>query len=836
MQKQILIVDGSAASRELLSKALSGTYEILEAETESAAIEAVCDRHSRVSAVLLNIASSGTEGYMLLSALKSVQRIHNLPVLVMTSPSDAASEDRVLELGACDFVTLPFSPSILSFRLKNAIEHSEYAAFQRLRYLAEYDPVSGVYNRAKFYSAARRILDSHPNVPYALIRLDIDRFKAYNDLFGMEAGDQLLAEVGRHIRRHVSTSAVFGHLEADHFVVCLPQSEMNLDVRYKRTTQHFNQYNPNFIFSMHFGVLLIDDPSLEISRMCDRALMALRTTKSGGGRHIALYDESMRTKILEEQALIGDIEAALAGRQFDVYLQPQYNHRTGELVGAEALVRWIHPLRGIIPPSAFIPILEKNGLISQLDAFVCETVCRLLRDWRERNLPRLSISINISRADIYQPDFCQKLVSLTQEYGVDPQDLRLEITETAYMENAEYLLIVIGELQKAGFLIEMDDFGKGYSSLNALKNVPVDALKLDIGFLSRTKGSSDRGGIILSSVMRMARWLNLFVIAEGVETLRQADYLLSIGCDIVQGYLYSRPLPVPEFLDLLRRENVGSFIGSHALLSQIDIKELWHPDAGATTLFESFVGPAGLFTLHDGAIEALRINRKMYELLEGSIEVFPSGEPDLLAALSEEHRLTIQNMLATTVRTGREAVCQILHARSGRRMTHLFFRAGVIAVSTDRTVFFISCEDNTALYRQIERRRWQEQCGHILLEATDSILFDYDPDMDVMSTIRRDPADGLKKRALNRFLADIETVATVHPDSRAALETALRSALRHPGRAEGEFSLDCDGTGSRRYRASSISVADDRDRVYRVVGRLDEIPDGAAHAAPNDAQ
>jgi len=696
MLKQILIVDDAADSRQLLREALSSIYELIEAQNGSEALLALSGKNaSHISAALLSFSGSSPDGFSFLAALRDAPGLKDLPVLVLTDSLDGATEQRSLELGAYDFVPKPINPSILVSRLKNAIEHSEYAAFAKYRYLAEYDAISGIYNRTRFYAATHRMLETHPTQAYLLGRFDLDRFKAYNDLFGMEAGDRLLLEIGDFLRETFSLDAVFGHLEADHFAFCAPSKGFKPGRFLVEFSSRFGAFQPNFVLSPRLGIFYIEDITLDVSLMCDRALMALRSIKGGAARRVAYYSEYMRKHILEEQALIGDVETALKQQQFEVYLQPQYNHRTHQLVGAEALVRWNHPEKGMISPDSFIPILEKNGFISRLDYFVWDSVCRLLARWREQGLPDISVSVNISRVDIQVPNFCRSLINLVQRYGVEPCNLRLEITETAYIESASQLLSVVNKLRDEGFVVEMDDFGKGYSSLNTLKNVPVDILKLDMGFLHEDEegGSHGRGGVILNSVMHMAHWLNISVIAEGVETLRQADYLMSIGCDVVQGYLYSRPLPVTAFEKLLFQRDVGDFVHDYTLLSQIDVKELWDPASDATSVFKNFVGPAGLFELHDEVLELLRVNQKLCAILEIDYSAFRTHSSDVLLFCSDLQRLAVLEMLHRVMRDGAESTCQFpFESFKTHTPMLLLLRAHVIAASTNRKVFFIGFE------------------------------------------------------------------------------------------------------------------------------------------------
>lgn len=825
MLKQVLIVgdDGDGCSQ--LVEALSSAYELRLAKCGDEALSTLSRRNaSRISAILLDLSRSAEDGIAFLQTLSGTPGLRDIPVLILSDPADHAEELETIDYGMFDYVTMPFNPAILALRLKTTIERSEYAAFSKYRYLAEYDAISGVYNRVKFFDAARRVLDANPDTRFILARFDLDRFKAYNDLFGMEEGDRLLREIGRFFMRNLDAEANYGRLEADHFVFCIPEERFKAGRLLAEFVLHFSSFQSNFVLSPRIGVFQIKDPSLEISRMCDRALMALRSIKSGSAQRVAYYDDSMRKRILEEQTLIGDMEEALRLEQYDVYLQPQYNHRTRKIVGAEALVRWKHPQKGMIPPNTFIPILEKNGFISRLDYFVWERVCQLLAHWRDQGLPTVSISVNVSGADIHMPNLCGTLVDLTQKYGVEPRELRLEITETAYMENAERFVTVIGALRSNGFLVEIDDFGKGYSSLNTLKNVPVDVLKLDMGFLHETESSGGRSGVILNSILHMAHWLNLPVIAEGVETLRQADYLASIGCDIVQGYLYSRPLPIPDFESLLTRGETGDFISDYALLSQIDVEELWNPDSEATAIFRSFVGPAGLFELRAGKLEALRINQKLCDLLEIDYNIFRTHSANALGLFDETQRDIVVSMLDRAGMESEEASCQITFCgiRTGREMK-LLFRAEIVAISVERKVFFIGCEDFTTQQRELEEQRWHEERSRLIMETSGSVAFEYDPEADILVTFQNIAGKGTERVIKKDFLVNLPNDPVLHPTNAVRFADLVHRSLREPGTGTDELLADLSGAGFRWYRVNYTSLTDDLGRVRRVVGRSDDI-------------
>ncbi|MFR9167796.1 EAL domain-containing protein [Gordonibacter urolithinfaciens] len=492
------------------------------------------------------------------------------------------------------------------------------------------------------------IIDGHPNESFLLVYGDIDRFKVYNDLFGAPAGDRLLADIGAMIRDLMPAGAAAARLRADHFVCCCSRSSFDPDRMLAALDAWFASYREDFTFFVRLGIFPIDDPSLDVNLMCDRALLALRSAKSGyvGSKYV-FYDEKLRSSVLKEQELAGEMIAALEGGQFVPYFQPQYRYATGRMIGAEVLARWNHPAKGLLGPTEFIPVFERNGLVATFDYYMWEQACRCLRMWIDgrgiEGAPRLSV--NLSRADIYRSDLCTYLEGLIERYDVPAELLHLEITESAYMEAPEQLIGAVTKLRAAGFVVEMDDFGSGYSSLNTLKDVPVDVLKLDMGFLGAS--ASSRGGLILASVVRMARWLDLPLIAEGVETKQQAAYLASVGCDYMQGYLFSKPVDRETFEKLLEGTAVEDLAHPFAESLQDGAAEFWDVDSQLSLIFNSYAGPAAIAEYDGETCELIRVNGEFARLLDLDDEAASAElvRKNFLGVLQEEDRAALEEAL-----------------------------------------------------------------------------------------------------------------------------------------------------------------------------------------------
>lgn len=417
-------------------------------------------------------------------------------------------------------------------------------------YLATYDELTGIYNKQAFYAKTKEMLLDNPDKNFDLLRINIERFKVLNDLFGESTGDKLLRYIGKFLKEINLPLCVSGRLYADNFVVCYEAGKGDSRRMINTLQMVADSFAINNRTILSFGLYRIDDKTLPVSVMCDRANMALWKAKGNFKNPYCEYDEKMRQQVLKEQKIINAMEMAIQNKEFTLYLQPKYNIEKGTIIGAEALVRWISLENGFISPGDFIPVFENNGFVYEVDKFIWEESCRYLRKWLDEGREVHPISVNVSRIDLYDPKLVQHLVDLREKYQLPSQYLELEITESAYTEDPEQIITITRQLREAGFVILMDDFGTGYSSLNMLKDIQIDVLKLDMGFL-KSSDYSAKGGNILTAILKMAESLKMQTIAEGVETKEQVEFLKSIGCRYVQGFYYSKPLPVGEFEKLI---------------------------------------------------------------------------------------------------------------------------------------------------------------------------------------------------------------------------------------------------------------------------------------------
>ena len=415
------------------------------------------------------------------------------------------------------------------------------------KYLSNhFDNLTGLYNREYFYEIVSKTISEDPKNSWYIICSNIDEFKLINDLYGRKKGDEILKQTAVYISELAKGKNVCARINADRFAVCLPEnkySEKDLIKISELLNQKFRQNT--MPINIHFGVYKIKESDSDISVVAGRAKRALKTIKRDVVKKIAYFDDDFMIREENERYVISNFDSAIKNGEYQIYLQPQVSSKDG-LQGAEVLVRWINPEKGIVKPDQFIGILEKTGLISKLDYCVWEQAVQLLSKWKGTEKDNLHLSINLSVKDFNNIDVYKTITGLVKCYDIPPQKLRLEITESVLMSNVEKILGIIQKLRKEGFFIEIDDFGKGYSSLSMLKDIDVDMLKIDMDFLHKTV-NEDKSLVILETIITMSYKLGMQVITEGVETKAQIDSLEQLGCNLFQGYYFDKPLSVADF-------------------------------------------------------------------------------------------------------------------------------------------------------------------------------------------------------------------------------------------------------------------------------------------------
>lgn len=532
---------------------------------------------------------------------------------------------------------------------------------REMRYLVDFDSLTGLYNKDSFTKhvdiALAAAQEKKEQGKFAMIYLDIVQFKAINEIFGQLTADSVLKHIATSINNFVSDAGFGCRIGSDRFCAFVERSGDALETGLNDLIEQIAGFMGNYRIICNVGVYVSCQENLTAQEMIGRAILAQGIIKGSVNLNINYFHDEMRKEMLTEQEITSLMNNALKNREFVVYYQPQYEHSTKSLVGAEALVRWIHPDKGMISPAVFIPIFENNGFITNLDLYVFECSCMFIRRMIDEGENVVPVSSNFSRHDLFDSDLVAKLEEIRKRHNIEARYLRIEITESSFMGESDYINELINKLHNCGYIVEMDDFGSGYSSLNTLKDIDFDIIKLDMKFMDDEE-QNNRGGTILSSVVRMANWLNMPVIAEGVETKAQADYLKSIGSDYVQGYLYSKPLPEADFEKLLMSDSLGSMKVNDSKETSEGI-EVWDPKSLDSLIFTSYVGPAAIFEYRDGLIDINRINGKYlkeFGMRENERDVLMKN--NLLDSLRTDDKQKYIQAIENVIATGQETTVE----------------------------------------------------------------------------------------------------------------------------------------------------------------------------------
>ncbi|MEJ7819126.1 MAG: EAL domain-containing protein [Rubrobacteraceae bacterium] len=537
----------------LLSEVISPEFDIAWAATLGEAFERLTENEFDVA--LLDLSLPDASGLDSVTALQSTAP--RLPLVVLSGMADEDVALSAIQGGAEDYLVKGLGDgALISRSIRYAIERKK--SEERLAYLSQYDSLTGLANRALFQD---RLLQAvaraeRDGAMVALILLDLDRFKDFNDALGHDFGDVLLKTAATRMQECVRDADTVARLGSDEFGIIL---ENVSDVQFVASvaqrisaalTEPFTMRDQEMYLSAGMGIAV--RPPSEADGLMRDANAALGRAKAAGPDNYQFFSPEMNVEAFERLAFESSLRRALEREEFELYYQPQVDLHTGRIVGAEALLRWNHPEQGIVSPARFIPVLEQTGMILAVGAWVMETACKQTREWRDRGLlPDLRISVNLSAKQFAQRDLGEIISDILERTGLDPDAMELEVTESLLMEDTEESNLKLRQLKaNRGVRVSIDDFGTGYSSLAYLKRFPLDVLKIDQSFVRDLTEESDDASIV-SAIVSLAHNLRLKVIAEGVETAAQLDYLRRQSCDEAQGYYFSRPLPADEFVHLL---------------------------------------------------------------------------------------------------------------------------------------------------------------------------------------------------------------------------------------------------------------------------------------------
>lgn len=541
--RTVLVVEDNDLNREMLVSLLEEDYRVLEAVNGQEGIELLHRYCDELSAVLLDIYMPVLDGFGFLRMRESDERLFSVPVIVATASDVIDDEIECLKHGANDFVVKPYNPEVLLNRLNNIIRLRESASIvNQLRW----DNVTGLYREDFFCRRVDNLLEAYPERSFDIVCSDIRNFKSLNDRYGRESCDRLLNDLAGKLFVGIPGVVTCGRIGGDSFGFLIEHQG-------KDWTGGLNALVEELEFAhlyVCFGIVEDVDHSLHASQLCDRATIALDELRESVGAGVMWYDDALLKRKDMERTLVESMREGLEQHQFIVYYQPKHDVHEGDVAGAEALVRWLHPEMGFVRPDVFIPLFERNGLISELDRYVCEEVCREIARLKELELPVVPISINVSPLDFDIHDLPKNVLAMADRYNVDHAFLHLELTETAYAEDPDIVAQALEELRSYGFKIELDDFGSGYSSLALLNVLPLDILKIDGDMVRHASKLQDFR--VIQAAIQIAQVLGLETIVEGVETDEAMDKLREMGCDLIQGFYYSWPLRAEDFEHYLR--------------------------------------------------------------------------------------------------------------------------------------------------------------------------------------------------------------------------------------------------------------------------------------------
>ena len=513
---------------------------------------------------------------------------------------------------------------------------------ESLRKVKSVDELTGLYNRNTYYDRVRCRFENEPDREYVIVCFDVEKFKFVNDRFGFVEGDRLLSYIGKKLQeRAAKYGLVAARLSGDVFSFMDFEENIQPDALGAEIQSWVKDYPIDFEIRMTVGIYHVKTKNIPVRLMCDRASFACESIKNNYLVNVAEYNDSVKNYVFSQHELLNESERAFENHEFKVYLQPKYDIRTTKVMGAESLVRWQHPEKGLIFPKDFIPMFEQNMLITKLDEYIWEESCRILRDYIDKGYTAVPISVNVSRMDIYSLDLSKIFVNLTDKYNIDRRYLEIEITESAFTSDEEQILKAVDELRELGFIVLMDDFGSGYSSLNMLKDISVDVLKIDTRFLEAGRDGNTKGKEILESVIKMAKWIGLAVIAEGVETDEQKNFLLDRGCNYAQGFYFSRAIDEESFGKLISDpNNVASENLDNVFDNTIEIEELLNSDFMTEGLLNNILGGVALYSLsNDGnKLNVLKANEFYYSITKNYPKNVTAGGYDGLENLHPDDR------------------------------------------------------------------------------------------------------------------------------------------------------------------------------------------------------
>lgn len=577
-------------------------------------------------------------------------------------------------------------------------EHGASAA-QRLPHAVRLDELTGLPLDRDFFPMARRRMAEIEGA-WCVIAVDIEHFKLFTDWHGKEAGDMLLMDLGKLLKRmEYSCDALAGYHGLDDFWLMMPYDTDRINRLYEQMRALIVSRSNTVGFLPIFGVCMITDRNEEITDICNHAAMTAEQVKGDLHNRVRLYDATAYSKTVEEYRMLSEFQRGLENHEVFFCLQPQCRVSNGAVVGAESLARWRKADGRMVPPGLFVPVLEKYGMVTNLDQFIWDEVCKWLKRWTDAGHKAVPISVNISQIDILTIDVPNHFSGLLKKYGLPANLLKVEITESAYANDAAAMRETVRRLREMGFLVLMDDFGSGYSSLNMLRSLNVDVIKLDAQFL-RIQDQEERKGIsILESIISMAKTMKLPIIVEGVETQEQITFLSDLGCRYMQGYYFHRPMPVSEFEDMIRDENNIDLSGfEFKAVEQIHPREFLNENLFSDAMLNNILGPVAFYREKDGHVDVERYNQQYYIMAGLPLHILNERVRDIEQYFYEEDAPLFLEMLEKAAQdhlNGAKGIVRVY--RPNHTLRWIYQQIYFLSEDEQGRHFYSACEDVTEL-------------------------------------------------------------------------------------------------------------------------------------------
>ncbi len=704
-----LIVDDSEMNREILKEILADEMDIIEIDNGEDACDYMMNHSQELNIVILDLIMPGMNGFEVLKFMKFKHMMEELPVIMISADNDEHNIEKAFDLGVIDFVFRPFSERIVLRRVLTTINlfkrqkelimeiDSQYKVDDRRT-----DDLTGLDYKQTFFNKVYTHLKSNPNDHLLMIAIDIDHFKLFNNYYGWERGDSYLKLIAGYMREFIQMNGgLAGYLGGDDFAVLCPNKPEELRKFYDRVIKNEQLVEYQIGFAPKFGIYEIDDNMESVASIYNHATIALDVTKGDYSKNFSWYNKSMYQKVRDEFELLVDVQRAIRDDEFTFYIQPKVNMHDGRVVGGEALARWIHKDKGLVSPGAFIPALEQNGFISRIDQIIWDHVCSWQKDRIMSGEKVLPISVNISRADIFMMDVTGYLNGLIDKYEISKDLLELEITESAYVENDSTVSDEIKKLREAGFKILMDDFGSGYSSLNSLKDLDIDILKIDMKFLKMDFSNMNKGVSIIESIVNMARAMQIPTIVEGVEEQDQVNYLTGMGCQYAQGFFFYKPMPKDEFASLISDDNKVDREGIHiSHLDPVHVREFLDENLFSDVVVNNILGAVAFYEVVDDEITLVRMNEQYCKVTGHSFEdiSFSNDGEGVLVKMDNIHpddRAIFRNMMEEAYNDPLNGTQSYIRFRSiDNRYTFYQLRVFFLRTRHDTRIYYASVSKN----------------------------------------------------------------------------------------------------------------------------------------------